>query len=97
MTTALFYVSLALSILAFMVFARIVWTTPRPAGPAQGPQIEGVQLPDPAVAAEAFAKAGPAATAAALSIVFMFVALLVSGVVELSVDTKPEAATEAAG
>ena len=97
MTTALFYVSLGLSVLAFLVFARIVWTTPRPADPGQGPRIEGAGLPDPGAAAEAFAKAGPAATAAALSIFFMFVALLVSGVVELSVDTKPEAATAAAG
>lgn len=91
MTLALFYVSLGLSVLAFLVFARIVWTPARPAEPGQGPQTEGVQLPDPGAAAEAFAKAGPAATAAALSIFFMFVALLVSGVVELTIDTKPEA------
>ncbi|MFN4193322.1 MAG: hypothetical protein ACK4FR_10310 [Tabrizicola sp.] len=97
MTIALFVVALGLSVLAFVVFARIVWTPARPAEPGQGPQIEGVQLPNPGADAEAFAKAGPAATAAALSIFFMFVALLVSGVVELSVDTASEAAAGASG
>ncbi|MFN4203325.1 MAG: hypothetical protein ACK4GM_09735 [Tabrizicola sp.] len=97
MTIALFVVALGLSVLACVVFARIVWTTPRLADPGQGPRIEGAELPDPGAAAEAFAKAGPAATAAALSIFFMFVALLVSGVVELSVATKPEAAADASG
>ncbi|MFN3578661.1 MAG: hypothetical protein ACK4TJ_17020 [Tabrizicola sp.] len=97
MTMALFTVALGLSVLAFLVFARVVWTAARPADAGQGPRIEGVQLPDPGAAAETFAKAGPAATAAALSVFFMFVALLVSGVVELSVDTTAEGTTEASG
>jgi hypothetical protein len=98
MTEALFWTSLVMSVASLGVFVLVAYSAafPRqssaPANPMDaGPHGRSVALPNASDLASGFAKAGPAATAAALSIFFMFVALVVSGVVELSVETKPEA------
>ncbi|NHB77705.1 hypothetical protein [Rhodobacter calidifons] len=95
MISWLFTATLGLSVASFVVFVLSAWWAYRlarvaaAAGGGATFEAAGTDFPDLAKLAEAFAKAGTPATAAALSIFVMFVALLVAGVVELSVDTKP--------
>lgn len=99
MISWLFGVSLGLSVAGFVVFVLGAWWAHRlalAAARSAGGDTKILEnagmgaLPDAGKLAEAFAKAGTSATAASLSIFFMFVAPLVSGVVELSVDTKSD-------
>lgn len=91
---SLFYVSLGLSIASFALFAlQIIASIFRSlrATPANA-RLIGVQqhtvstskiMDDVGELAHAFAKAGPISTSAALSIMFMLIALLASGVVKV--------------
>jgi hypothetical protein len=96
MTTALFWVSLALSAGSFAIFALLVYLAARPApaptgrNPADMEPHKGPMTPKEVTEmAASFSKAGPAATAATLSVFFMSVALVVSGVVKITLATAP--------
>jgi hypothetical protein len=87
MQDLLFYVSAALSVASFGLFALLALRETEPRQKVREMTLEA-GLPDPgAVAdiAEKFQKAGPRATAATLSVFFLLVATAASGVVAVAV------------
>ena len=90
MNVALFWASLVMSVASFCLFAAVLIAALRAkpgGGGMEAAPHKGIAPGDAGDLAGAFGKAGPAATAAALSVFFLFVALLVSGIVKVAVDT----------
>ncbi|QFU07775.1 hypothetical protein PARPLA_02062 [Rhodobacteraceae bacterium THAF1] len=99
-------VSLGLSVASFCLFAVLALRVTRPVREVEhsgksrdaGPMSGGAILDQTGSLAAALGKAGPVGTSAALSMVFLFVAMISSGLVafDLNVDQADEGVTSGA-